>query len=282
MPVIASFGGVAASGGYYVAAGTDRIFIEPTGFTGSIGVIAQVPTLQEAMSKLGVEWVTLVADGSPKKDNANNLYRDWTEADREVLSRLIDDAYRRFTEVVVAGRPGLTEANVGAVADGSVYTGEAAVANGLVDAVGYLDDAVDSLAEELGVDDPADLRRRRARAQHRRPARPARRGAAEPAGRGPAGAHRRRRDLGRRRPRRPGRAGLGAADVRQRGYAEASGLRRREASCARRARDPMPRPSTNRGLEPIQKGAGRAQHADGSCYQCHSRSARSPATWLPG
>ena len=86
VPVVASFGGVAASGGYYVAAGTDRIFIEPTGFTGSIGVIAQVPTLQDAMQKLGVDWVTVVADGSPNKDNANNLYRDWTDADREVLS----------------------------------------------------------------------------------------------------------------------------------------------------------------------------------------------------
>ena len=158
VPVIASFGGVAASGGYYVAAGTERIFIEPTGFTGSIGVIAQVPTLQGAMDKLGVDWVTLVADGSPQKDRANNLYRDWTEADREVLERLINDAYARFTEVVVQGREGLTEESVGAVADGSVYTGSAAIENGLVDEVGYLDDAVDSLAPRLGVDDPKDLR----------------------------------------------------------------------------------------------------------------------------
>ncbi len=158
VPVVASFGGVAASGGYYVAAGTDRIFIEPTGFTGSIGVIAQVPTLQDAMQKLGVDWVTVVADGSPNKDNANNLYRDWTDADRDVLSNLIDDAYARFTTVVVAGRSTLTDENVGAVADGRVYTGSAAIDNGLVDEVGYLDDAVDSLAAKLGVDDPAELR----------------------------------------------------------------------------------------------------------------------------
>lgn len=158
VPVIASFGGVAASGGYYVAAGAERIFIEPTGFTGSIGVIAQVPTLGGAMEKLGVDWVTLVADGSPRKDRANNLYRDWTAADREVLETLINAAYDRFTEVVVRGRAGLTEQNVGSVADGSVYTAPVAVENGLVDEVGYLDDAVDSLAPRLGVNDPADLR----------------------------------------------------------------------------------------------------------------------------
>ena len=158
VPVVASFGGVAASGGYYVAAGTDRIFIEPTGFTGSIGVIAQVPTLQDTMDKLGVDWVTVVADGSPRKDNANNLYRDWTPADREVLSTLIDDAYDRFTHVVVAGRPAITDGNVGAVADGSIYTSRSAVANGLADEVGYLADAVDSLASKLGVSDPEKLR----------------------------------------------------------------------------------------------------------------------------
>lgn len=157
LPVIASFGGVAASGGYYVAAGCDRIFIEPTGMTGSIGVIAQVPTLQEAMNKIGVDWVTVVAEGSPAKDSANNLYRDWTDADREVISTLVDDAYARFTEVVVAGRSGLTQENVGQVADGRVFASSVAVENGLVDEIGYLDDAIDSLAPGLGVD-PERLR----------------------------------------------------------------------------------------------------------------------------
>ncbi|BAM04042.1 putative signal peptide peptidase [Phycisphaera mikurensis NBRC 102666] len=158
LPVVASFGGVAASGGYYVAAGTDRIFIEPTGFTGSIGVIAQVPTLAGAMDKLGVDWVTLVADGSPRKDNANNLYRDWTEADRAVVATLIDDAYERFASVVVAGRPALDEDSVGGVADGSVFTSAAAVENGLVDEVGYLEDAIASVSTTLGVADAEEAR----------------------------------------------------------------------------------------------------------------------------
>lgn len=156
VPVIASFGSVAASGGYYIAAGTDTIFCEPTGFTGSIGVIAQVPTLQGTMKMLGVDWVTEVADGSPSKDTANNLYRTWNAADRAVLKNLINAAYARFTFVVTDGRPALDEGNIGEIATGDVYTADQALGNGLVDKIGYLDDAIEFAKVQAGMQPDAD------------------------------------------------------------------------------------------------------------------------------
>ena len=152
VPVVASFGGVAASGGYYVAAGADRIYCEPTGMTGSIGVIAQIPTLETAMDKLGVDWVTVVADGSPDKDVANNLFRTWQAADVEKLKDLTGHAYDRFTEVVAAGRgERIPTGTLPEVADGDVYDARAALSNGLVDEIGYLADAVAFAAAEAGL-----------------------------------------------------------------------------------------------------------------------------------
>lgn len=154
VPIVASFGGVAASGGYYIAAGTDHILCEPTGFTGSIGVIAQVPTLAGTMRMLGVDWVTQVAEGSPMKDEANNMFRTWDDDDRAVLAYLIDSAYDRFVKVVSEGRSGLDESNVADVANGSIFTATDAVDNGLIDGIGYLADAIDEAATRAGL--PAD------------------------------------------------------------------------------------------------------------------------------
>ncbi len=154
VPIVASFGGVAASGGYYIAAGTDHIFCEPTGFTGSIGVIAQVPTLAGTMRMLGVDWVTQVATGSPLKDEANNMFRTWDDDDKAVLSYLIDSAYDRFVYVVTAGRTKLDESNITDVANGAIFTANDAVGNGLVDGIGYLADAIDEAAKRAGL--PAD------------------------------------------------------------------------------------------------------------------------------
>ncbi len=158
VPVVASFGGVAASGGYYIAAGSDHIVCEPTGFTGSIGVIAQIPTLAGTMEMLGVDWVTQVASGSPKKDEANNMFREWSEDDRAVLAYLIDHAYERFAEVVTKGRDQLDESNIGDVATGQIFTATDAVSNGLVDSIGYLDEAIQEAAKLAGLPAGDDTR----------------------------------------------------------------------------------------------------------------------------
>lgn len=152
VPVVASFGQVAASGGYYIAAPADHIVCETTGITGSIGVMVQAPTLGGLMDKIGVKWETLVADGSPDKAVANNLYRDWTEEDRAVFRRLLNAAHGRFVQVVAQGRADvLSEDEVEALARGDVYTAEEAQTNKLIDQVGYLDDAITKAGELAGV-----------------------------------------------------------------------------------------------------------------------------------
>jgi protease-4 len=152
VPVVASFGQVAASGGYYIAAPADHIVCETTGITGSIGVMAQAPTLGGLMDKVGVKWETMVADGSPDKAVANNIYRDWTEADRAVFKRLLNSAHTRFVEVVAQGRASvLSEDEVKALASGDIFTASEAEANKLIDQVGYLGDAIDKAADLAGV-----------------------------------------------------------------------------------------------------------------------------------
>jgi signal peptide peptidase SppA len=104
IPVVASFGGTAASGGYYVACSCDQIVAEPTCITGSIGVIAQMFTLQGLTDKVGIVPMTIVASGSPRKDVANDMFRTWTEQDRAVVQGILDDAYATFTKRVLDGR----------------------------------------------------------------------------------------------------------------------------------------------------------------------------------
>ncbi len=145
-PVVASFGGIAASGGYYVACDADEVVAEETTITGSIGVIAQVLTMEGLMSKVGVEPVTLVASGSPEKDVANDIFRSWNEKDREKIMTMLDAAYDTFLSRVEQGRANAVKErgteSVRALANGSIYTARQAVESGLVDTIGYLDDAI--------------------------------------------------------------------------------------------------------------------------------------------
>ena len=144
MPVVASYGGVAASGGYYVSCGADYIIAQETCITGSIGVIAQVLTLEGLMNKVGVQPVTLVASGSPEKSVANDIFRSWTEQDKAKVQVMLDSAHRTFINRVSDGRKNVISdpMQISAIANGSIYTAQQAIENGLIDAIGYLDDAV--------------------------------------------------------------------------------------------------------------------------------------------
>lgn len=151
VPIVASFGAVAASGGYYVATPAQHIFCEQTGITGSIGVMAQIPTMGGLMDKIGVEWVTLEAQGSPRKTVANDLYRDWTDEDKAAFGPFLDQAYQRFTQVVVQGRPSLTPEQLAEATTGEAFTADRAKAIGLIDDIGYLDDAIAHATQLAGV-----------------------------------------------------------------------------------------------------------------------------------
>ncbi len=144
IPIVASYGSVAASGGYYVSASCDKIFAEPTCTTGSIGVIIAAFTYGDLMKKIGVEPRVFIADGSPKKDVANNPFRPMEERDEEKIKDLLNNAHEQFVAVVTRGRAGvLSPDEVKALANGDTYNTKEAVANKLIDGAGYLDDVIE-------------------------------------------------------------------------------------------------------------------------------------------
>src|SRR5688572_6486829 len=151
VPVVAAFMGVAASGGYYVAAGCDRIVAHPTTVTGSIGVIAMHVSLAGLLEKIGVKVTALKA--GDRKDMASP-FRELGEEDRKLLQGLLDQAHARFVSVVVEGRKGrLSAEQVKTLADGRIYTANQALDAKLVDRVGYLEDAVEEARALAGVKD---------------------------------------------------------------------------------------------------------------------------------
>jgi len=151
-PVVAFMQGVAASGGYYVSVGGDKIIAEPTAITGSIGVIFGHFVLQKLLEdKLGIE-PHIIAAGD-KKDWPS-LFGPFTDEQQEYLKeRLINPAYERFVSIVDRGRPSLTLADVRDLADGSIYGAEEAHDEKLIDKIGYLDEAIETAKSLAGVDE---------------------------------------------------------------------------------------------------------------------------------
>lgn len=153
IPLVASFGSTAASGGYYVSASADAIVAEPTCVTGSIGVIAQAFTFPELMSKVGVTPEVITSTDSTRKDTLSP-FRTWTEADRGELRSMLDHAYERFVKVVHEGRSPVVQLDlddVRALATGEVFTVTEALANKLVDHEGYIRDAVRIAKDKAGI-----------------------------------------------------------------------------------------------------------------------------------
>jgi protease-4 len=150
VPVVASYGAVAASGAYYLSCAADHITAEQTCITGSIGVMAQIMTFEGLLDKVGVQPVTLVATTSPKKDVANDIFRTWNEEDREEIVGMLNSAHELFRTRVREGRSGLPNdpLQFDALTNGSVFTAAEALSNKLIDGIGYLDDAI-AQAEQL-------------------------------------------------------------------------------------------------------------------------------------
>ncbi len=152
-PLIASFSDVAASGGYYVAAGADAVVASEGSITGSIGVFALRPVIRDLLDRLdvGVEGLTRGA-------HADLLLasRPLSEPTRERLRSQIDSVYQQFLGRVSTGR-GLETAEVDAVGRGRVWTGAQAAEIGLVDELGGLRTAVDQGKEALDLDPDADV-----------------------------------------------------------------------------------------------------------------------------
>jgi protease-4 len=148
-PVVVSMGGVAASGGYYVAAGADAIWAEPTTITGSIGVYSGKFSTQALQDKLGVNTVT-VARG--RNATAQSMTTPWDDVQRAHMQSLVDHTYAQFKARVAEGR-GLSQDEVENVARGRVWLGEAAKEKGLVDELGSFQDAITDARERAGISD---------------------------------------------------------------------------------------------------------------------------------
>jgi protease-4 len=153
--VVVSMGSVAASGGYYLACPADLILANPGSVTGSIGVIAEWINYREL-----AEWakVKSVVFKSGEFKDTGSPTRELTERERVYFQAMIDELNGQFVQAVLEGRKGrgtagseIDEARVRALADGRVFTGETAVRNGLIDAIGNYEDAVKKTAELIGV-----------------------------------------------------------------------------------------------------------------------------------
>lgn len=143
--VVTSMGNLAASGGYYIAAATDKIVANPGTLTGSIGVIMELANVQGLLEKVGVQSV--VIKSGTHKDLASP-FRTMSAEDRAILQTVLDDVHDQFIQAVAAGRAMKVE-QVRDLADGRVFTGRQARTVKLVDELGDLQDAI-KLAGKLG------------------------------------------------------------------------------------------------------------------------------------
>ena len=146
--VIASMGSVAASGGYYIAAATDRIVANPGTLTGSIGVIMETANVEGLLQKIGVEGVIIK---SGKYKDVGSPIRKMSADERSLLQAVMDDVHKQFIEAVAEGRS-LELRAAQALADGRVFTGRQAKEAKLVDELGDLEDAIQLAAEVVGIE----------------------------------------------------------------------------------------------------------------------------------
>jgi len=146
--VIASMGTVAASGGYYIAAATDRILANPGTLTGSIGVIMEMANIEGLLKKIGVEGVVIK---SGRYKDVGSPLRKMSDEEQALLQSVMDDVHKQFIEAVAAGRS-LEVADVKALADGRIFTGRQAKDAKLVDELGNLEDAIQLAADISGIE----------------------------------------------------------------------------------------------------------------------------------
>jgi protease-4 len=137
-PVVVSMGNVAASGGYYIAVGADKIFAEPTTITGSIGVFGTVPNIHELANKIGINAEQV---GTNKNSLEYSLFEPMTDEFRKVVQEGVEHTYQTFLQRVAKGR-NISVAEADSLAQGRVWSGIDAKRLGLVDELGTLDDAI--------------------------------------------------------------------------------------------------------------------------------------------
>ena len=149
-PVYSYFAETAASGGYYIAAGSDKITANRNCTTGSIGVyLGPIIDASGLLDKVGVK-AEIVKSGANKA--MGNSYQPLTEEQRAIYQEYVNESYEQFVDIVAEGR-GMDVAAVKQIADGRVYTAKQAKANGLIDEISSLEDAKNAMLKENKLND---------------------------------------------------------------------------------------------------------------------------------
>lgn len=143
-PVVVSMGNVAASGGYYIAAGADKIFAEPTTITGSIGVFGTIPNMAGLAEDIGINAEQV---GTNKNSVEYSLFEPLDDGFKAVVQEGIESTYQTFLQRVAQGRGGISVAEADSLAQGRVWSGVDAQRLGLVDELGNLEAAIAEAAE---------------------------------------------------------------------------------------------------------------------------------------
>jgi len=146
-PVYSSLGTVAASGGYYVACGSQQIYANPGTLTGSIGVIMEFTNWKKILDKIGID--NEVIKSGVHKDIGSPL-RSMTAAEKALLQEMINDVYNQFVAAVTENR-NIPRNKLLSLADGRVFSGRQALEYGLVDKLGSLQQAIRDLARKAGI-----------------------------------------------------------------------------------------------------------------------------------
>ncbi len=141
-PVVVSMGNMAASGGYWIAAGADEIWAQPTTITGSIGIFGVFPSVYRTLSSWGIHSDGV---GTTRMADAFRVDRPLSDISSNAMQSMIDHGYQRFIQLVAESR-GMSVEAVESVAQGQVWSGEDALAIGLVDSLGGLQQAIDAAA----------------------------------------------------------------------------------------------------------------------------------------
>jgi len=155
IPIVVSMGGLAASGGYYVSMACGEkgtIFAEPTTWTGSIGVIIPHYNLSELLEGWGIEEDSIASHPLKK---AGSFANPMTEQERQIFQALVDDGFSQFKKVIKRGRPAFQEQPeaLDELATGQIFSAQQALESGLIDEIGFIEDAVDKAIELADLDE---------------------------------------------------------------------------------------------------------------------------------
>ena len=155
--VITLMKGTAASGGYYIAAPSDKIVASPLTITGSIGVLVQVQSLDGLYEKLGIDVRTITNSEGDYKTGEGLFDDDPDGVEDKIMEKIVDEAFDRFVSIVSEGRD-IEKKELMKVADGRIFTGKQAVKYDLVDVLGGFEEALQLANEEAGISNPTIIK----------------------------------------------------------------------------------------------------------------------------